>query len=594
MGLLREDRVLSWEETSARTDEIKKKGIEQFIAAYKLHRNSRVRHLAFGDELELMMVGKEDGRWKLMFGSREVIEDLKMPGLALEYANYMLEITAKVPYDMESYAEVEAEMLRKISMLTKYLKEKNEDGYVLMCSVFPNLSETFFPRQHINGSCLQRLSYEITNSETFPDEGITDHNRFVAFTQNIRNRRRGETEGYVEVMRDPDGNQKCDEYVKIDSMGQGMGCCCLQVTVQASDLDEGRLVYDMLGALCPIMLRMTAGSPIAQGKLLNTETRWDILWMSVDCRTSAERGKEFDVSGFSTKELPAPIPKSRFSSIDLFISEDRMNLKEYNDLYPPLHKESYDTLVENGVDERMAEHVASLFIRDPILSYERMDGGHRDDFENIQSSNWRSMRLKLPEEDAKDVYRGFKVETRVMEVQATAFENAAFVYFNLLLSRAIVEYRCNFYIPLSLVDENFRRSNLLTREKKEYFNRLSEDKQKFYYRANMFDEGAPVIMEGTVSEILNGNDSYRGILSVLRDVIKEKFGNDKRLHRYIDFIEKKSKGAFMSLSDWVRRFVLTHASYKNDSNVGDAIVSDLIDRLKAISAKNEVDYLENR
>lgn len=40
----------------------------------------------------------------------------------------------------------------------------------------------------------------------------------------------------------------------MDAMGFGMGCCCLQLTFQACNIDEGRTLYDQLTPLCPIMV----------------------------------------------------------------------------------------------------------------------------------------------------------------------------------------------------------------------------------------------------------------------------------------------------------------------------------------------------
>lgn len=42
--------------------------------------------------------------------------------------------------------------------------------------------------------------------------------------------------------------------VYLDAMGFGMGCCCLQLTFQACNIDEARILYDQLTPLCPIMV----------------------------------------------------------------------------------------------------------------------------------------------------------------------------------------------------------------------------------------------------------------------------------------------------------------------------------------------------
>lgn len=46
-----------------------------------------------------------------------------------------------------------------------------------------------------------------------------------------------------------------------------MGCCCLQMTFQAQSLEEARHLYDQLTPLTPIMLALSAASPIWRGYL---------------------------------------------------------------------------------------------------------------------------------------------------------------------------------------------------------------------------------------------------------------------------------------------------------------------------------------
>jgi hypothetical protein len=43
-------------------------------------------------------------------------------------------------------------------------------------------------------------------------------------------------------------------HVYMDAMGFGMGCCCLQLTFQACNINEARTLYDQLTPLCPIMV----------------------------------------------------------------------------------------------------------------------------------------------------------------------------------------------------------------------------------------------------------------------------------------------------------------------------------------------------
>ena len=59
------------------------------------------------------------------------------------------------------------------------------------------------------------------------------------------------------------------------------------------------------------------------------------------------------------------------------------------------------------------------------------------------------MRFKPP--PSADDAIGWRVEFRSMEVQLTDHENAAFSIFIVLLTRAILSFGLNFYLPISKV-----------------------------------------------------------------------------------------------------------------------------------------------
>lgn len=84
-----------------------------------------------------------------------------------------------------------------------------------------------------------------------------------------------------------------------------------------------------MAVMSPLFLAMTASSPIFRGMIASVDTRWDIISSSVDCRTAEERDP-------SSKKY---IPKSRYDSISYFISEEKRNLPQYNDLKFPLNEE---------------------------------------------------------------------------------------------------------------------------------------------------------------------------------------------------------------------------------------------------------------
>ena len=84
-----------------------------------------------------------------------------------------------------------------------------------------------------------------------------------------------------------------------------------------------------------------------------------------------------------------------------------------------------------------------------------------------------------------------------MEVQLTEFENAAFSIFVVLLSRAILAFNLNFYIPISLND-----ANLQAAQKKDAI--LNE---KFWFRRNIVGAGEDEFLQLNAHEIMNGNAS---------------------------------------------------------------------------------------
>jgi hypothetical protein len=103
----------------------------------------------------------------------------------------------------------------------------------------------------------------VTKSLFFPDEAINFHPRFATLTANIRERRGSKVainlpvfhdtatpRPFVEEFPDAQGSEGAaaalPDHVYMDAMGFGMGCCCLQVTFQATNIDEARLLYDQL------------------------------------------------------------------------------------------------------------------------------------------------------------------------------------------------------------------------------------------------------------------------------------------------------------------------------------------------------------
>ena len=73
-----------------------------------------------------------------------------------------------------------------------------------------------------------------------------------ALTRNIR-KRRGEKVN-IQVPTFMDEHTNLPSTIHMDAMGFGMGSCCLQVTFQAENLEESRVLYDQLVVIAPLVV----------------------------------------------------------------------------------------------------------------------------------------------------------------------------------------------------------------------------------------------------------------------------------------------------------------------------------------------------
>jgi glutamate--cysteine ligase catalytic subunit len=266
-------------------------------------------------------------------------------------------------------------------------------------------------------------------------------------------------------------------------------------------------------------MALSAASPIFKGYLADTDCRWYIIAGSVDDRSKEERGI------LPLNKDRFRIPKSRYESVSSYLSPgpiysggcSKLTMKngqravhgdyykpEYNDLPLVYDTDIFKRLMEEGVDELLAKHYAHLFIRDPLVIYKELlnqdDQTSSDHFENIQSTNWQTMRFKPP---PPNVNMGWRVEFRTMEVQRTDFENAAFAIFVVLLTRAILTFDLNFYLPLSKVDENMARAQ----------KRDAVLNEKFWFRTQTEQDD---FEEMTLDDIFNGKVRLFDLLITFR------------------------------------------------------------------------------
>lgn len=605
MGLLSEGSPLSWEETKKLSNHVREHGISQFINLYKKLRDRQGDVLKWGDEVEYVIVKFDDTNKtaKLSLRAEEILktlnekeynDPLNVKSLwRPEYGAYMIEGTPGKPYGglLAHFNVVEANMRYRRQEASKLLKP----GEVLMSLTnFPRLGAPDFtdpPATPTPNSGASRSLF-------FPDEAIyPGHPRFKTLTKNIRERRGEKIAINIPIFKDvnvpcpfkedlsklgDDGSgseaAKLD-HVYMDAMGFGMGCCCLQLTFQACNIDEGRTLYDQLAPLCPIMLALTAASPFYRGYITDVDCRWNVISCSVDCRTQEERGFK------PLKENQFRIHKSRYDSIDSYLSEEG---DKYNDVPLTYDNGIYTKLLENGIDKLLAQHVAHLFIRDSVSLFSEKvhqnDLEDTDHFENIQSTNWQTMRFKPPPPKSSI---GWRIEFRPCEVQITDFENAAIVCFIVLLTRVILSYKLNLLIPISKVDQNMAKAQKRNAVKNEKFWFRKDITSNTTNKENIEEE----YDEFTINEIINGkNGVFPGLIPLVNSYLAN-MDVDADTHctvqRYMKLIQRRASGELLTTAAWLRKEVISHPEYKHDSVITQHINYDLLKKINGI-VSNEV------
>uniref|UniRef100_A0A671YMG5 Glutamate--cysteine ligase n=1 Tax=Sparus aurata TaxID=8175 RepID=A0A671YMG5_SPAAU len=586
MGLLSQGSPLKWEETKKYADHVRKHGIIQFLNIYNKVKERQKDVLKWGDEVEYMLLelDDKDEKVRLVLNGGDVLDTLQDQGEKInpnhptlwrpEYGSYMIEGTPGQPYGgtMSEFNTVEGNMGKRRREASSVL---NQNETLCTITSFPMLGCPGFTKPEYRPTPVEK---GVSKSLFFPDEAINTHPRFSTLTRNIRHRR--------------------GEKVVINHTVHDMPAT---VTFQACSIDEARYLYDQLATFCPIVMALSAASPFYRGFVSDNDCRWGVISASVDDRTQEERGLK------PLKNDKYRIFKSRYDSIDSYLSSCS---EKYNDIDLTIDEEINKQLLDAGIDKLLAQHIAHLFIRDPLSIFEEKihldDENESDHFENLQSTNWQTMRFKPPPPNS-DI--GWRVEFRPMEVQLTDFENAAYVVFVVLLTRVILSYKLDFLIPLSKVDENMKVAQ----------KRNAVQEGMFYFRKDIF-KGCNPVFDGTASAqngletdgandcgneeytlmsidtIINGKEGvFQGLIPILNCYLENmEVDVDTRctILNYLKLIKKRASGELMTMAKWMREFVAKHPQYKQDSVITDKINYDLFRKCDKI-AKGEEQCPEN-
>ena len=560
----------------------------------------------FGFEFELHKINIDSENKKIyidLSAQNDIINSLKEKEedfhLSHEYGGWMYEVIPNEPFLIKDLNLIE----NNIQNLYKFLLNKYGKSFLSLGS-YPLLgvgkyyiNEDIKEEEDINliedekekkdkeeffdDIKNNRLSY----SDYLSDKIINRHPRFGNLTRNIRQRRGSKVEINIPIFKDKNTDletiTKLDPipgYITMDAMGFGMGCCSLQVTIDSDSLDDCLKIYDQLIPLAPLFLILSSSTPIHRGKLSDYDNRWIIISKSVDDRTEEERNPNSDKY----------IYKSRYSPVYSYIGK----VNQYFNNYPkfPINQEYYNQFIEAGISKNLAIHFCNLLVRDPLVIFDKKinitDDKDMTHFENINSSNWNSLRFKLPRPADKEY--SYKIEIRTCDLQLTPFENTSMVNFIINLYNIILKQNCNFIIPITKVDENYENA---------YWNDAINNK-KFWWRINCFDDinlneenkdyqkdEEQNVKLLTINEILNGNKEYNypGLIPKIRDEIKSNLNYDEEtkqnLLKFAEHMEKKAKGEIWTDAKYIRKYISEHPKYNKDSIITEEINYDLVNHL---------------
>ncbi|KAK5366392.1 glutamate--cysteine ligase [Exophiala xenobiotica] len=684
MGLLQLGTPLEWPEAKKAANQVREWGIEQLLTIWRKAKVKENEALLWGDEIEYLVVAidEENKKVRLSLCQADVLKALAkdqelakqdtmvpelqgdnnksgtLPTFHPEFGRFMLEATPGKPWGIgfKDLLDVESDMKTRRVIAKQHM---DPDQYPITLTTFPRLGtkdDFITPYYPPSGPALR--------SQFVPDEIANPHIRFPTLAANIRSRRGRKVELNVPVFKDKktpspfhdptvnydlhiwpedddvrNGAAKPD-CVYMDAMAFGMGSCCLQITFQAKNIREGRTLYDQLSPLGPVLLALTAATPIYKGFLVDTDVRWNQISRAVDDRTPGELGEK------PLNNDRWRIPKSRYASNSTYIAAQDPRLRnEYMDPNLIVDERLKQKLLDGGMDDLLATHFAHLFIRDPLVIFSEdlksLDPEGSNHFENIQSTNWQHMRFKPPPPDA-DI--GWRVEFRSMEIQITDFENAAFSIFIVLVTRAILSFDLNFYIPIPRTTENMETAHA----------RDAVMREKFWFRKDPFPRRSPrasPLLNGlaepssgsssssssngngnernssahatpkeretfgpvedeyrlmTIDEIINGThsctagnnsdnsnnttadgdgDYFPGLIPLVEsylDSVNIDVTTRCELARYLDLIRKRADGTLWTGAKWLREFVRSHPEYKFDSEVSEKIVYDMFKAVEEV------------
>lgn len=338
--------------------------------------------------------------------------------------------------------------------------------------------------------------------------------------------------------------------INIEHAVDSWGGCGLQATFSARNLQEACQLHDQLVPLGPLMLALSAATPIYKGRLVATDTRWKAMCWAGDDRKPSERS-----------DLPP-----RMGCTPMYL-EETSSTQQMNDRPLRSAEGPEADLDKNGVPPALAKYFAHILWREPLIGTACMpepddmsSSAHDSRMESLDvhmSTWWPHVRLKLPVLSTKNDSLPWRVEFRPMEAQPSDTENAALVVALRILQQTIQHFDLDLKIPISEVDQNMDHAN----------NCNAATDQIFRFAVRAMGDPAP-IFDGwaNLDVIFNGNDNaagqaWRGLLPLAREYLAHRnishlrSEEQEKILGALDLLSGRANGRLETPAKWMRRFV---------------------------------------
>ena len=236
---------LKWDEAKPYIKYVREHGVEQFLRQYQKTKHVVCRDFKWGDEIEVGILKKDEqtGHYDLSCRSYELREELnseqcphedksKWCEYQPEYGSWMIESIPSRPFNGGTIDLLDVEKNMRIRR-ERLIDKLGANEIIPYLSNFPMLGVPGYG--HTN-----QPRGPIANSKYISDYIINPHPRFGTLTRNIR-MRRGENVN-ITCRKSEDGSKN----IHMDAMAFGMGCNCLQITMQVETERKSRYLHDQL------------------------------------------------------------------------------------------------------------------------------------------------------------------------------------------------------------------------------------------------------------------------------------------------------------------------------------------------------------